>query len=389
MRILHVISDISREAGGPSRSSQGLVSALVEAGCDVRLLSLQPGNIPWMLDQKWFLDAAESGYRGHWAAMEDAIRTFHPELIHVHAIWKFSCHVATACARKHHIPYIIAPRGMLEPWSLEQKKWKKSLAMFLYQKNDLKMAAALHATAESEAEQFRRLGFAQPIIISPNGVNVPDSLPEPERNGNQKKRALFMSRIHYKKGLLELLEAWVQTAPPDWKLEIAGPDADGYQKVIEARVAELGLNNSVFFSGAHPDDRKWDVYRNASLFVLPSFSENFGIVIAEALYAGLPVITTTATPWRELGSRHCGWWTGTGTSACAEALKQAFALPVENLRKMGTNGHRLIEEKYMWPAIARTMRQEYLNLLQSQDICHKNDMCPSGRNGESHVENCR
>jgi glycosyltransferase involved in cell wall biosynthesis len=318
-------------------------------------------------------------------------------------------HIAVRCLRNQKVPYIIAPRGMLEPWALNAKKWKKRLAMWLYQRRDLKNAVALHATAESEAEQFRKLGFKQPIIISPNGVDLPETMPERTMREDGKRTILFLSRIHPKKGLLELVEAWRLLRPRsgrndeckngdqngtgrissrtnellDWHVEYAGPDYGGHLHAVQKKIKELGVESDFTYLGDLSDQEKWSVYRRADVFVLPTFSENFGIVVAEALAAGVPVITTKGAPWQELegacggtcdttcsdtvaasgrvkaGSGRCGWWIDIGVEPLAEALKEAMGLSDDERCAMGENGRRLVEAKYTWSAIAEQMKAAY------------------------------
>ncbi len=300
MKIIHIITGISRNSGGPARSSQGLVAALNHAGVEAWLLSCVVGEEAWLPGVTNFKAPTVAGNKALHQFFIDAIHEVKPDLIHLHGIWQWQIHLAAKAARACSIPYVVAPRGMLEPWSLEQRKWKKRLALWLYQGNDLRRAAALHATAESEAEQFRKLGFKQEIILSPNAVNVPDALPPSQRQADGKRRALFMSRIHPKKGLVELMEAWSKVNHAQWVLEIVGTDSDGYQKTVEEAARHFGVADSVIFTGPLMDEVKWQAYCRADLFVLPTYSENFGIVIAEALYAHVPVITTKGTPWQEL-----------------------------------------------------------------------------------------
>ena len=164
MKTLHCISSISRLSGGPSRSVQGLAAGLSSAGVETWLLTLRHGDEPWIEGVSHFTNGE---------AFEKVVAETSPDIVHLHGIWSLALHHCVAICCRRSIPYVIAPRGMLEPWSLKQKWLKKRIARWLYQDKDLKCAAALHATAESEAEQFRMLGFKNPIIVSPNGVNVP------------------------------------------------------------------------------------------------------------------------------------------------------------------------------------------------------------------------
>ena len=359
MKILHVITGLSRQSGGPSRSVQGLVAGLNVAGVETWLMTLNHGDEPWIEGVTRFVNGG---------AFKEVILRVEPDIVHLHGIWSMALHRCAVVCRRLGLKYVIAPRGMLEPWSLQQKWLKKRIARFLYQDKDLKCAAALHATADSEAEQFRRLGFKNPIIISPNGVNVPVKF-EPRNTPNTRKRVLFVSRMHPKKGVMELVEAWGQVVSGgvgewrSWNVElvytVSGELEKEYEAKVKARVNELGLQDQFIFTGALNDDEKWKAYGRADLFVLPTYSENFGIVVAEALWAGVPVITTKGTPWQELEGRNCGWWIDTGVEPLAEALKQSLGVSRQSLAEMGERGRRLVEEKYTWDAVVKMMVKGY------------------------------
>ena len=385
MKAVHVISGISREGGGPSRSSQALVAALNASGCDTWLLSCTVGDVAWMAGVSHFA-APEEGER-HVDFFARVFAEVRPDVIHLHGIWSWKIHLAAKTARRMGIPYVIAPRGMLEPWSLKTKWLKKRIARFLYQDNDLKWAAALHATAASEAEQFRKLGFKNPIVVSPNGVSLPREVEEPKSKvgveqmigrGVEPRRVLFVSRMHAKKGVLELVEAWAKAKSQDWQCELVytlnGDAERAYEARVKERIGALGMsygmdltaNADFILTGPLSDDAKWAAYARADLFVLPTYSENFGIVVAEALWAGLPVVTTKGTPWQELLGRKCGWWIDLPPKeSLVAALREATGLPRETLREMGERGHKLVEEKYLWPAIGRQMAEAYREIVEN------------------------
>lgn len=365
MRALHVISSLSRGGGGPSRSAQGLVAGLNAAGIETWLMTLNQGDEPWIEGVTRFVNGG---------IFEEVVWRVTPDIVHLHGLWNMGLHRCAVICRRWKIPYVIAPRGMLEPWSLQQKWLKKRIARFLYQDRDLKCAAALHATAESEAGQFRKLGFRNPVIVSPNGVNVPKSF-EPRNTRNARKRVLFVSRMHPKKGVLELVEAWGRLVDSheslvvsEWCCELVytvnGDFEREYEAKVKAKVKELGLEDLFIFTGALSDDEKWEAYARADLFVLPTYSENFGIVVAEALWAGVPVITTKGTPWKDLEGYKCGYWIDIGVRPLADALSRMVLLPDEERSDMGVRGHKLMEDRYSWDGIAKQLELDYEELLK-------------------------
>ncbi|MFA6101889.1 MAG: glycosyltransferase [Victivallaceae bacterium] len=358
MRVLHSIGTVRSEAGGPSRSIPSLCAGLTACGVDAWLLSHTPGDQLTQPGFAHFLTVKHGGYRASCREMTRLIHETQPAIIHDHGIWIASNHIAASLARKYKIPLIIAPHGMLEPWSLNHHKWKKQWAMWLYQRRDLQSAACLHATAPEEAEQFRRLGFRQPIAVVPNSVDIPAVMPPRRTAANGKKNALFVSRIHPKKGLIELVQAWAKIRPDGWQMLIAGPDEGGYKAVVEAAIQKASLTDVFHFLGQLNDKQKWDAYRQADLFILPTYSENFGIVVAEALAAGVPAITTKGTPWRELESQRCGWWIDIGPQALEKCLANAFSMPASQITEMGERGQRLIA-KYMIAITAGAMQGVY------------------------------
>lgn len=280
-------------------------------------------------------------------------------VVHDHGVWLPWNHTVAQVTRRHLISRVVSPRGMLEPWAMSYRSWKKKVAWHTYQRADLESACLLHATAQSEASHLRAYGLTAPIVVAPNGVDVSTEPLAPHEDGRAPKTALFLSRLHPKKGLLDLVEAWRRLRPPHWRLRIVGPDEGGHQREVLAAVVAAGLRDVIDFKDQVAGDAKWRHYRESDLFVLPSYSENFGIVVAEALRAGLPVITTQATPWSELASDGCGWWIATGVDSLEVALRQALTLTSEERRAMGQAGRRLVERRYTWPAVAEIMMENY------------------------------
>ncbi|WP_035614006.1 glycosyltransferase [Haloferula sp. BvORR071] len=356
MKVVHTVASLKMETGGPARSVPGLAGALARAGADVSLTANERPPEFRPPEGVTFLPGGTDS-----PALRDAVL----EMIHDHGLWLPSNYRVARLADATKTTRVVSPRGMLEPWALNHRKWKKRLAWLLYQKRCLKSAAALHATSTAEAEQFRRLGLTMPIMVLPNGVDLPAVPTSPELGPPSTRRtALFLSRIHPKKGLPLLLDAWARVKPRDWDLHIVGPDEEGHRDELQRQASQLGLGSDcIRFSGSLDGAEKAAAFREASLFVLPTHSENFGIAVAEALAHGLPVITTHGAPWESLETERCGWWVAVDRDAIARALDDATRRAESELREMGGRGKEMVAARYSWDGIARDMLACYQWLL--------------------------
>ena len=371
MRIIHTIAGLHPKQGGPVRTVSRLVECLAAYDdCKVSLLSQSLVGQPLYavsepkLDRKVALSRSRTVVQAGLPLRKlviNSVRADPPLLIHDHGIWSPANHFVAMTARRFQIPLVLHTRGMLEPWALDYRAWKKRLAMSLYQRRDLESAALLFVTAEQEAESVRRLGLKQPLAVTPNGVEFPADAecrikPMPPRDS--RRTAVFISRIHPKKGLLTLVEAWARLRPSQWRLLIAGPDEGGHLAEVLRHVRAFGLEQSVEYIGEVEGESKMALFESADLVVLPSFSENFGVVVAESLAHGVPVITTRGTPWSELPSSGCGWWVDPTLDALTETLREALDLESAILSSMGERG-RIFVRKYNWRAIARQTIEVY------------------------------
>lgn len=234
------------------------------------------------------------------------------------------------------------------PRVFQKGRIKKSVVWHLLLKHLLRKAKAICCTSESESDACKSLGLRGPFVYSPLGVKLPEATDNP---CVRKNTILFLGRLGEEKGLLDLLSAW-NTVPHDgWTLKLAGPDWRGHKKVLENKIVRDGIVD-VVFTGNADEKAKDALYREASLFVLPSPMENFSLVVLEALSYGVPVIATTGTPWRELVECRCGWWIQPGSKSLKETLRNALDIDDAKRRLMGENGRRLVEAKYSWPKIA-------------------------------------
>lgn len=385
IRVVQHVASLALSAGGPTRTVTSLCTALGQHGAQVELVSMQAAGMQdaeqLIPSAQWVnttLVPADHGLLRHplqarplRAALLQRCQSVHPMVLHDNGIWMPGNHAVVAMARATGVPLIISPRGMLEPWALSHRAWKKRLAWLLYQRRDLLTASVLHATAEQEVASLRRLGLRQPIAMIPNGVEFPAPADvastmaarlRPAAATQRERTALFLSRIHPKKGLINLIDAWACVRPEGWRLVIAGPDERGHQAEVAERIRTSGVGEQVSFAGAVEGEAKAALYRNADLFVLPTFSENFGVVVAEALAYGLPVVTTRGAPWADLETHGCGWWVDIGADPLVEALTAATAMGNEERHAMGIQGLKYVK-RYNWHDIAGRMADVYRWML--------------------------
>ena len=296
------------------------------------------------------------------------------DVIHQHNIWTGISRVTYKLSKNHDIPSIIAAHGALESWALKQSRWKKQIVGYLYEYRNLNNAACLHATSEAEVTDFRNFNLLNPIAVIQNGVSNEylnsvgnaDNFRNHFKINHNKRILLFMSRITPKKGLFMLLNAINMIIKDfnDWILVIVGPDELGYKSEVEALVKELSMKDIVKFVNPVFNQMKRDAFSAADLFVLPSYSEGAPIVILDSLAAGVPVITTKASPWEDLLTYRCGWWVDISVNGICEALKHSINLSKENLEEMGKRGKELIASKYTWSNLAQMTIDLYSWLLR-------------------------
>jgi len=368
------IPGLASDSGGPSRSVVQFAESLNDLNeTDVRLISqhlpnqhsLTPVGLERFISSeaksRADLSLGLAGCRGLKRVWLDK----QPDIVHINGLWHLFCHCGALKARSRKIPYVIQTHGMLSPWALNWHPLRKKLASLIYQNNDLRFASGFVATSMQEAQSIRDFGLSQPIAIVPNGIVLPErSVFNFEQSLGRKtnKKVLFLGRIHPVKGLENLLEAWTKVAIAGWTLQIAGPGDRNYLSGLVDRTKKLNIQHDVEFSGPVTDKNKPDLFSKADLLVLPSFSENFGVVVAEALSYGLPVITTTGTPWKNLHDHHSGWCVEPTVEGLSAALKEAMLADEHQYASMRRNAFSHAKD-FEWDSLARQMRDFYSVLL--------------------------
>lgn len=359
---IFVCSTLDVDLGGISRSVPRLALAVARAGAPVRFLGVRAERMTF--DPTVHTDWEAVALVDHPPEIQNVLREWTQppaaRLLYHAGIWSGINHTVARIGRARRIPVIVSPRSMLDPWALAHRRWKKRLAWWAYARRDLAGAAAVHATADLEANHVRAAGYGGAIITSPNGVDLPPSPAaiQPDAKPPGRHRLLFLSRLHAKKGLPDLLHAFGQLNSPDWELVIAGNDDGGHEAACRRLAGTLPNADRVRFAGPVKDAAKWALYASADLFVLPSYSENFGIVVAEALGMGIPVITTTAAPWGDLARHRCGWSIPTGSASLLAALRTATALDPGERAEMGARGAEWMRRAFDWDAIGRSFRDK-------------------------------
>lgn len=289
-------------------------------------------------------------------------------VLYVNNLWNFVAYKSWRYSVKHNLPMVVATRGSLFPWSLSQRFLIKKLAWHLFQEDMLNNCDFIHATSEQEKNAIINLNIKSDVLVSPHGISVPDK-PKYDKTYYKKKSFLnpgfkyflFCSRLHKKKGLEILIDVWksIYRDHPNWKLIIAGPDPYGYKKLIE----KAGLSDFVIQLPLITGLKKEYVFRACSFFVLPSLSENFGVVIAEALSYELPVITTNNTPWQDINSVDCGLCINLTPDNLKSAVERYLSLDCMNLSKQGKKGREHVEKNYSWPIRVRNFKKLLLEKI--------------------------
>jgi glycosyltransferase involved in cell wall biosynthesis len=374
--VLHVVAGLAAHYGGPSYSVPRLAAAQVELGTATTLVSVADAGQPAS-------DTIRDGYReirGRWTShatpvfsrlrlsrgLTRALSETAPtvDVVHNHGLWLMPNVDAANAARRARVPLVLSPRGMLSPEALAFSRPHKAAFWWLLQGPSLRDLACVHATSAAEADEVRAFGITAPIVIVPNGVDLPDFARLGPRQVHGPSTVLYLGRLHPKKSLDVLIAAWAGVPlnmRGGWRLRIVGPSEDGYDRRLLKLIQQHRLEN-VSIEEPLWGDAKLAAYRAADIFVLPTLNENFGLTVAEALACETPVISTRGAPWSGLLRERCGWWCEHGVRAIAEALQQAMATPPAERRLMGERGRRWMAVEFSWEACASRLLDVYSNL---------------------------
>jgi glycosyltransferase involved in cell wall biosynthesis len=271
-------------------------------------------------------------------------------VVHVHGVWTPAN--ATACLRSRTlgIPYVVSPHGMLLPAAMHRSWLKKRCALRAFVRRNLEAAALVHASSEAERDSVLTVAPAARTVMIPWGVEIPDA-PERRPPRDRRRQAAYIGRIIPLKGVDDLVAAWDAVRPSGWDLRLIGSDPEGHASRLTGAINSRRLNDSVRIQPAMDRESLLRWLQHLDLLILPSHSENFGLAAAEALAAEVPVITTTATPWRGVVQARCGWWVSDTPAGLATAIAEACRLPAQELADMGARGRSWMHDAFAWPMI--------------------------------------
>jgi glycosyltransferase involved in cell wall biosynthesis len=362
MKILNFVSSLDLNAGGPTQSIRNQLKYLSFCYPEQEYV-LYTKSSRKQLEVNDFQKNIKIKFFSY--NYQLLIEFFNEEfdLIHFHGIWDLSTNLLMVATRIRKIPYIISPRGMLEPWALKQGKLKKQLALKIYQKSNLKEASFLHATSEMEFNGIRYLNLQNKIEIIPNGIDLSEI--NIDKNLRKENTLLFISRIHTKKGIEILIEAFSNidnNLYENWKVEIYGDGDSDYIKDLNKLVEAKSLQSKIKINKPIWGNEKFIKIQTSKYLVLPSFSENFGNVIAESLACGTPVITSKNTPWSDLVEFNCGWYVDNNINSFALALTSAISMSSDKYNELANNARKLVEEKYDSRLIVNNIHNLYSKL---------------------------
>ena len=359
LRILHTAPGLWTETGGPASSIPVLCEAQASRGGDLVLLT-GSGDTDGSLSMTrgvrvefaplgpYSLGRFSLRYRSRLSALAaDA------EIIHTHGIWLFPNWQSVSTAALERKPAVVSPRGMLQPWALGRSRFRKQMAWYFAARKMFDRAALVHASSPSESCAIREFGISSPIVEAPNGVDLEGEFSLPNvhaaRSGAVEplKKVVFLGRIHPVKGVDLLLEAWQRLglSADQAELVIAGPGEDAEVENLRSWL-RTHQPPGIRYLGPVQGREKLSLLSSAWTLVCPSWSESYGMVVAEALASATPVIATKGTPWQDLNRFECGWWIDRSVEHLASALSECIQMSAEYRRAMGERGRRLVEQHH-------------------------------------------
>lgn len=387
MRVLHVIPSISPKLGGPTQVALNLTRSLQSLNIDAEIVTTNDddeGLLDVPLYQRTEYEGAPVWFFPRLARMKAFIPSLSLtqwlighvkdyDILDHHYLFCYVPTVAARIARWQNVPYTVRTMGQLTPWALAQGRLKKQVYSTLFERQILNQAAAVHCTSQGEAEDVERFGVRSPKLVLPLGVEIAQPIPDAAFKLRQRYSipqetpiVLFLSRLHYKKRpelLIAALAPLIQEGRAVHLL-LAGSGEVEYIQSLEAQTARLGVQAQVTFTGFITGYDKDLVLQGSDIFALPSYSENFGIAVAEALAAQLPVLVTPDVQIApEIEQAKAGMIIEGETELYTTAIAQLLENP-QWRRHLGENGRKLVQNRYSWGAIAQQLATAYQEIIE-------------------------
>lgn len=378
MKVLVITGSISRLAGGLFYSVRNLTLALIKKNVKLEIFSL--------------IDSYTSADKNNWIPIKlNLNNSFGPreigfspmllikflrsngEIIHLHGIWMFTAYVTLKKVKKDKQKLVISPRGMLDEWATNNSHLKKKIIGKLYAFKNLKAASCIHALCESEYKSIRAFGLKNPVAIIPNGINLPSHhkhLKAPWSYGKKDRVILFLSRLHPKKNLENLINAFgefIKNNSESYKLVIAGWGNNDYIKFLKNLVITNNLNCHVEFIGSIYEEKKEAALQNAYSFILPSFSEGLPMAVLEAWSYKLPTVITPECNLPEGFSNNAALKINTSQKSILEGLNKLSNMNKDDLKLISDNAYNLVKEKFTWEVISNNTKEMYKWILTADN----------------------
>jgi glycosyltransferase involved in cell wall biosynthesis len=394
MKILHVISNLSPSSGGPTTVVRSLSACQVKSGLNVTVCTTNwdRPSCKYNREEKnpfelgiiykffpFFSLMLISPVMGKW--FRDNIKLF--DIVHIHCLYRFPVSFAAWYARKADVPYLISPHGGLDPYLYGQSRYNvflKRIYERLFDFPNLNHSSAIHYTTEEEKKRAEFIGLKSKPVIVPNGIDWENYKFLPPKGkfrrrlnlDSHKPLVLFLGRINFKKGLDLLVPSfhYVAKLHPDARLAIVGPDNEGYGSKVRRWCQEQGIQDKVYFVDCLGFHKVKEAYVDADLFVLPSYTENFGLTVVEAMACGCPVvISDQVNIWREIQNASAGIIVSLDPLSIADAISRLITDRVE-ATIMGRRGRFTAKKCYAWPRIVKQLTNVYSDLIEEK-LIHK------------------
>jgi glycosyltransferase involved in cell wall biosynthesis len=373
-KIAFILNGPCKQISGVETAVDGLARGLKEINCSIKIFRLvysksnkktnsTENDLPAVIYE---FNGILCGTLSVFRVVLSVLR-WKPNIVHSHGLWQINNLAFILTQIIHPAKYLISPHGMLDEWCIKSKPFKKIVAYYLYQKAILKSADLVVCSSALEQNKVAIKLRSTKCCCVHNSIDVKAIVDFSLRNPilkSGKKKLLFISRYHPVKGIEILIAAWNKIRPTEWKLILHGAGETEYVESLAMEIKSRGLVSSVELNGPIYGSDKLRVIQGASVMVLPSYSENFGIVVIESLVAGVPVITTDATPWKDIEKNGCGWIIKPTEDALEKAIRNIIRIEPETLADMGRRG-QIFGLKYD----LNTVAVEYIRIVhESQKL---------------------